>query len=309
MISKRIFSSLLFATTLFFTLLSTPLVAGYANAFAHDFVREGRYPGGVALIPLAKVATNRNKPAAFYNGKKVALYKQAEQWIALIGIPLNAEVGSAKVEFYPTGDESGQPQTIEFEIFSKEYEAQYITLPTQRHVNLSDKNLKRHQTERASSLEALAVWSETLSPFSNAMIWPVTGRISAIFGLRRFFNEQPRQPHSGIDIAAPKGTPILAPIDGIVVETGDYFFNGNTVFLDHGYGIVSMFCHLDKTSVAVGDHVAQGDKLGTVGATGRVTGPHLHWSVSVNRNMVDPALFVPPMPQTQTTPANNPGAK
>jgi murein DD-endopeptidase MepM/ murein hydrolase activator NlpD len=122
---------------------------------------------------------------------------------------------------------------------------------------------------------------------------PVRGRISSVFGLRRYFNEQSRLPHSGIDIAAPIGTPVVAPLDGTVMETGDYFFNGKTVFINHGQGLISMLNHLSRITVERGVYVRQGQKLGEVGMSGRVTGPHLHWTISLNNSRIDPALFVP----------------
>ena len=140
--------------------------------------------------------------------------------------------------------------------------------------------------------QAFATWTD-LSLKSLQFSLPVRGRISSVFGLRRFFNNEPRQPHSGIDIAGPVGTPVTAPLAGTVVEIGEYFFNGKTVFIDHGQGLISMFNHLSRIQVERGARVNTGEKIGEIGMTGRVTGPHLHWTVSLNNSRVDPALFLP----------------
>ncbi|HQU50446.1 MAG TPA: M23 family metallopeptidase, partial [Casimicrobiaceae bacterium] len=158
-------------------------------------------------------------------------------------------------------------------------------------VDLSPEDLARHERERAHQAQVIATFSAP-PPATFAFVAPVAGPRSPTFGARRVFNGQARAPHSGMDIPAPKGTPIVAPAAGRVIDVGDYFFNGNTVWVDHGGGLLSMLCHLDTIEVAPGDALPAGTRIGTVGATGRVTGPHLHWSVSLNRAMVDPALFL-----------------
>jgi murein DD-endopeptidase MepM/ murein hydrolase activator NlpD len=153
-------------------------------------------------------------------------------------------------------------------------------------------DLKRIESERDRSDAALSRFTVDGTAAGFELTAPVKGARSDSYGSRRFFNGKPRNAHSGMDIAAAKGTPIHAPAAGEVVEVGSFFFNGNTVFIDHGHGLVTMYCHLDKTHVKPGDRLERGQTLGTVGATGRVTGPHLHWGVALNRAMVDPSLFL-----------------
>jgi len=124
-------------------------------------------------------------------------------------------------------------------------------------------------------------------------IIPADGRLSGNFGLRRFFNGKPRSPHAGLDVAVASGTPIKASAQGKVLAVDDYFFNGKTVFVDHGNGLITMYCHMDSFDVQTGETVNKGQLLGLSGKTGRATGPHLHWSVILNGAMVDPQLFLP----------------
>jgi murein DD-endopeptidase MepM/ murein hydrolase activator NlpD len=158
-------------------------------------------------------------------------------------------------------------------------------------VNPTQTDLERIKREKSIISAAFRHWRETPVE-SLELALPVDGQLSSAFGLQRFFNKQPRKPHSGLDIAAPRGTPVHSPAPAVVINTGSYFFNGNSVFLDHGQGMITMYCHMDSITVEEGQQVTRGEVIGTVGMSGRVTGPHLHWSVSINNTRVDPGLFL-----------------
>lgn len=247
--------------------------------------RESAVPGGIAIIPLGTYA---NKPAAYYGDNQAMVKSSSDGWVALVGLSLSTKPGTHSLQVKAG---NGKAQTRQFKVSDKQYEEQHITIKNKRKVNPYAKDLKRIRSEQARSRKAFASWDAQRIAQLDFQL-PVNGRLSGTFGKRRFFNKQPRRPHSGLDIAAAKGTDVVAPTAGKVIETGNYFFNGNTVFLDHGEGLVSMFCHLDSIAVRVGQELRQGEVLGQVGETGRVTGPHLHWSVSLNNTRIDPALFL-----------------
>ena len=170
---------------------------------------------------------------------------------------------------------------------------QHITLANKRMVDPTAEDMKRIVRDQVAINSAFSTWTDDLADDLRFSL-PAHGRFSSGFGLRRFFNNEPRQPHAGLDIAAPVGTPVTAPAAGTVIETGNYFFNGNTVFIDHGQGLISMYNHLSRIDVTAGMHVRRGQRIGLVGKTGRVTGPHLHWTLSLNNARIDPLLFLPP---------------
>lgn len=214
-------------------------------------------------------------------------------WTAVLGISLDTKPGPGALAVRRAGKAD---ESLPFVIEPHRYAEQRLKVAPGK-VDLSPKDLARYQVERDHQAKVIATFSE-LPPAVLQLHQPTPGPRSSSFGLRRVFNGQARSPHSGMDIAAPLGTPVVAPAAGRVIDVGDYFFNGRTVWLDHGAGLLTMYCHLDTVAVKPGDVLAPGAALGTVGASGRATGPHLHWSVSLNRAMVDPALFLEPAGST-----------
>ena len=249
--------------------------------------RDTRVPGGLAVLDLGP---GEASPGAVYFGQyRAPVVRTADGWKAIVGIPLATEPGRQSAKLVtPAIDDADRE--LAFEVAPKAYATQKLTVEPRKADPLPE-DLKRIDAENERTERALATYSETLTP-TWSWAAPVPGVRSDSYGKRRVFNGLPRKPHSGMDIAAPTGTPIRSPAAGRVLETGDFFFNGDTVFVDHGQGVVTLYCHLSRIDVKPGDDVQAGDVLGLVGATGRVTGPHLHWGVSINRAMVDPALLL-----------------
>ncbi|HEX7865056.1 MAG TPA: peptidoglycan DD-metalloendopeptidase family protein [Variovorax sp.] len=248
--------------------------------------RASLVPGGVARLSLGPSA---KRPQAFAGDIPLLVLGDAIEWTALAGIPLATEPGEASITVRAEGKPERQ---IAYTVAPKQYREQRLTVAP-RTVDLSPEDEARYVRERDHLTTVMATLTDMRPDTVLQMRVPVPGRRSSSFGLRRVFNGQSRNPHSGMDIAAGTGTPVLAPLPGKVIDTGDYFFNGGTVWLDHGGGLLTMYCHLSRVDVKVGDVLKTGEPLAAVGATGRVTGPHLHWSVMLNRAMVDPALFIP----------------
>lgn len=255
-------------------------IALYSTQLA-AFPRANPVPGGVAVLPVAPLSDK--PPIVQYAGKRVTVVPQGDQWQALIGLPLDAEPGTQRLLV------SGRP--LEFEIKNKQYRTQRIRITDPNKVTPDEESSERIVRELNIQKQVRSRFSSTTQPDLN-FIRPVPGRDTGSFGLRRIINELPRNPHSGMDIAAPTGTPVKATAAGRVIHVGDFFFSGNSVYVDHGSGVISLYAHLSQTRVKPGDTLLQGDVLGEVGRTGRATGPHLHWSIYLNGEAVDPALFL-----------------
>ena len=246
-------------------------------------------PGGIAIVAVA--SESAPLPQVSFQGQRVLVTRADGAWRAVVGLPLSLKAGEHKISVVDRPH--GTARALTFQVLPKEYEAQYLTLSNKRQVDPNAEDMQRINRDKQILDNAFSTWSDTLADDLRFDV-PAQGRFSSAFGLRRFFNKQPRQPHAGLDIAAPEGTPITAPAAGRVIEVGDYFFNGNTVLIDHGQGLVSMYNHLSRIDVTKDQRVARGELIGAIGKTGRVTGAHLHWTISLNNVRVDPKLFLEP---------------
>jgi murein DD-endopeptidase MepM/ murein hydrolase activator NlpD len=256
-----------------------------ALGFAYQLPRESAVPGGVKLIRLDLHGSS--VPYVEVDGHRAMVVQDGADWLAIIGIPLSAPLAPRQVVIRGTDVR----KEVEFTVADKQYASQSLKVAPGQ-VNLSRADLERVNRDKVIIDHAMSRWTDD-QPQTLRLAQPVPGVRSSSFGMRRIFNGESRNPHTGMDIAAPAGTPVKAPTGGTVIDTGNFFFNGNTVFVDHGRGLISMYCHLSAIDVKPGQQVAAGTTLGAVGMTGRATGPHLHWGLSLNRAWVDPELFVP----------------
>ncbi len=196
---------------------------------------------------------------------------------------------------YPDGSQDTRLLPVK----TREYDIQRINGVAKKYVSPPEAVLERIKQENAEIARVRAI-DHPEAFFDNGFVWPVIGRISGIYGSQRIFNGEPRRPHFGVDIAAPKGTPVGAPADGVVtLAEADLYYSGGTVILDHGHGLTSAFLHMESLSVEVGQRLKQGAEIGKVGSTGRSSGPHLDWRINWFEERVDPQLLVGPMPATK----------
>jgi murein DD-endopeptidase MepM/ murein hydrolase activator NlpD len=248
--------------------------------------RDSRVPGGVAVLPVA--ATDQPRPRVVRDGAPVWVKRGATHWLAVVGLPLSTAPGVQTVSV--TTATGLPPETLSFTVKPKRYPVQKLKLD-QAMVDPPAEVMARIEKESAHLKTVRLQWRAT-EDTSAAFVIPAQGRLSSRFGLARVLNGQPRSPHAGLDVAIPTGTPIHAPADGIVLDVGDYYFCGKTIYIDHGNGLLTLYCHLSEPQVKVGDVVKQNQRIGRSGGTGRATGPHLHWTVYLNGVSVEPELFL-----------------
>ena len=265
--------------------IAAVLTVGAVNAHADALPRESRVPGGVALVAVARA--DEPKPVVTRDRANIWTVKRGASWIAVVGLPLSAAPGEHSV----TVNRNGETQSVAFTVKEKRYPVQHVTLRDNAMVEPPAELIARIEAESAHLKTVRSKWRES-DATNAAFTLPVKGRLSGRFGGSRVLNGKSRAPHAGLDVAVGTGTPVLAPADGIVLDTGDYYFCGKTMFIDHGNGLLSLFCHLSEFTAKVGDAVRKGQPVARSGATGRASGPHLHWSVYLNGVSVEPELFV-----------------
>ena len=273
------------STTIFAAAASTAAEADNPEASTYAV------PGGVYVLALTADQTS-----VTYAGKPVMIFRQH----AIVGLPLSTKPGLTTLQLTEettTQSQAGDTQRAtkslshQFEVHPKQYTQQRITIKNQALVDPPAETLARIRTESVRQRKLYQTFSPGVD-LSRGFLKPVEGITTSLFGHRRFFNDKARSPHSGLDIAADHGTPIKAAAAATVTLAGDLYFNGNTIFLDHGQGLITMYCHMSKLLVNTGDQIKQADIIGLVGATGRATGPHLHWSVSLGGTRIDPQSFL-----------------
>ena len=263
------------------------LIAVFASSAAQALPTASSVPGGVALIRLSAVANSSAPPRAWFGEQPVMVCAEAGYWVAVVGIALDLPPGAHALRVSDGSADSDH----RFAVAAKNYPAQHITLKDSSKVRLAPADEARAEREIAAITVLKRHWRDA-GDTDTRFIVPVEGRLASRFGVRRFFNGEARSAHAGLDLAVARGTPVKAAAHGQVLAVGDYFFNGKTVFIDHGQGLISMYCHLDRIDVQAGDAVGKGQGIGLSGMSGRASGPHLHWSVILNGAMVDPELFV-----------------
>ena len=236
---------------------------------------------------VEEISENEYKKGFKLNNVNLLTYAEGYKYFLIYGIPYNSKIGSNVIKI--TSNSNLIDKVINFEVRNKDFQTQYITV-SKKYTTPSKMDLLRIKKERGFLISSKKKWID-INP-ELKFIHPVKGTVTGVYGTRRFYNKQEGKAHNGLDIAAKKGTTIMAPSTGSVLLTGNYFYNGKFVFLDHGRGLKSIFIHMDKINVSKGQIIKKGEKIGEVGSTGKSTGAHLHWSLILNKTYVNPKAFL-----------------
>ena len=245
------------------------------------FANELIVKGGISIHEISEKQFYRDLS---HDGVKLATYNHNNKYYLLYGIPYHSQIGRTSLQI----KDDLEYFDIKFDIKKKDFKTQYIQV-AKKYITPDKNDFERIKKERLKKLKAKSFWYENNIDLN--FVLPVKGVLTGEFGTRRFYNNKEGRFHNGIDIAAKKGTLISAPSAGKVILTGDYYYNGKFVYLDHGKGLKSIFIHLDKILVKHGQLIKKGDFIGKVGSTGVSTGPHLHWSVTLNNAYINPLIL------------------
>jgi hypothetical protein len=275
-----------------------------AWAATSAFPLDDAVPGGVAVVALPAAD---DTPHVEFSGQKMMVVKHEGHWYALVGLSLDTLPGAKMLDVDVPGSSDIH---VGFTVMPKSYAIQALTIANPEMVNPTPEQLKRIEKEQLHLTKVTSGWRATAKP-GLSFAWPVKGPETSTFGLKRVLNGEAKSPHSGIDIAAPTGTAVDAPADARVADVGNYYYCGKTLTLDMGQGLFSVYCHLSKIKVSPGQMVKRGQLVAKIGATGRTTGPNLHWTVRLNSVPVDPHVFLglnghtppPTTPAASTAPA------
>jgi murein DD-endopeptidase MepM/ murein hydrolase activator NlpD len=257
---------------------------------SHAAPRTDPVPGGI--VELVVAPANEPRPKVLFGERATLVTASPSGWRVLVGLPLDLGPGEQRIKVI---HDDGRQSSETFVVRAKNYPQQELQIKDGNMVEPDAASLARIEAEQRTQDEIKTQWREAPAVDLELMA-PASGRLSSRFGVRRVINGQARAPHRGLDLAVPAGTPVRAPSGGVVSYVGDFFFNGRTVFVDHGQGLISMICHLEQVAVTAGQEIRPGQRLGLSGASGRATGPHVHWTVFMNGTAVDPELFLPAMP-------------
>lgn len=266
-----------------------PVVSAGAQSSAEGFRFDGQMIQGGALLATAPAGTK----AVTLDGKAVRV---ADDGRFLIAFDRDAAPDAELVATLANGRRIAQILAIAPRAWRLE---RLDSLPR---ISQPSAEFQRRRPPELARIAAARAQASDVSGWRQQFVWPTTGRISGLFGSQRIYRGEPGSYHSGTDIARPTGTPIVAPADGVVIlaAQSDFTLEGRLLMLDHGMGLNSAFLHLSRIDVREGDRVRQGQTIGAVGATGRATGPHLHWSMKWNAARIDPLLVAGAMPRDES---------